>query len=326
MRRFWGLGLLLLVLAACGTDQGLPAEPLRLETKLPPAYLGEPYRTDLLAAGGVRPYDYALKGGLPPGLRFAGGRIEGIPKQKGTYRFEVTVRDAALGAVTKTLALTVGDPPPPRFEQVLPPAETDAAFVWLVRLKGRATLGFSATFALADLEPDLKTLKVAPGARFLVRYRPKDRALDLDLAFARPFSGGEVFRLVLVPGKKLAPRVVPRAVFLDAKGRPFPASRKTPLKRPGAGRYHLFDLVALAQNWGQKQKGKTPLPGDLNADGRVDGGDLAVLRAAYDWADPLALQGRPPKGQDGEQQKPQPEQKQKPPVEGEGKPGGGLPH
>ncbi len=319
---------LLLALAGCGADQGLPAEPLRLETKLAPAYLGEPYQTEILAAGGVRPYAYSLKGELPPGLRFSGGRIVGTPKQKGRYRFEVTVQDAALGAVTKTLTLTVGDPPPPRFVHVLPPAETEAAFVWLVRLKGRATLGFSASFVLRDLVPDLKTLKAAQGARYVVRFREKDQILDLDLAFKAPFKEGEVFRLVLEPKKKLRPAVQARAAFLDAKGKPFPASAKVDLKRPGAGRYRLFDLLALAQNWGKAraEKEKTPPKGDLNGDGRVNAADLEALRAAYDWANPLALEGRPAKGQGGEQQKPPGEEQKKPPVQGEGEPGGGVPH
>ncbi len=326
MRRLWGLWGLVLLLVACGTDQGLPAEPLRLDTKLPPAYLGEPYRTEVLAAGGVRPYAYEARGDLPPGLRFAGGRIAGTPTKKGTYRFEVTVRDAALGALTRTFTLTVGDPPPPRFDHVLPPAETDAAFVWLARLKGRPTLGFSASFRLRDLVPDLKTLRVAKGALYVVRYRAKERVLDLDVAFPAPFQAGEAFRVVLDPAKKLRPAVQATALFLDAKGRPFPASKRLKLKRPGAGRYHLADLVAVARNWGQKQKGKAPLEGDLNADGRVDAKDLALLRAGYDWADPLALEGRPAEGQGGEQQKPQGQKQQKPPVEGQGEAGGGRPH
>jgi len=324
----WSLGFLglVLLLAACGTDQGVPAEPLRLDTKLPPAYLGEPYHTEVLAAGGVRPYAYEARGDLPPGLRFVGGRIEGTPTKKGTYRFEVTVRDAALGALTRTLTLTVGDPPPPRFDFVLPPVETDAAFVWLARLKGRATLGFSASFRLRDLGPDLKTLKVAKGALYVVRFREKERVLDLDVAFPAPFKEDEAFRMVLEPAKKLRPAVQATALFLDAKGRPFPASKRLKLKRPGAGRYHLADLVALARNWGRKQKGKAPLEGDLNADGRVDAKDLALLRASYAWTDPLALQGRPAKGQGGEQQETQSQEQQKPPVQGQGEPGGGLPH
>lgn len=283
MRSLFWLGLLV-VLAACGADQGLPAEPLRFSLKtLPPAYLGEPYRVDLEAAGGVRPYTYEFQGKLPEGLSFRDGRIEGTPKKKGEVRFEVTIKDAALSAVTRTFTLKVTDPPPPRFQFVLPPAAVEDPFIWVAKLEGRRTLGFQARFDLEGLRPELETLKVTDRGLFLVRYDEKTRVLGLDLAFFKPVSKGEVFRLTLVPEKKTQVKRIPyQARFLDAKGAFYPASEKVRFEA-GEGRYGFSDLVALAKNWGKKASKDKPLEGDLNGDGVVNEADFEVLKASYRW-------------------------------------------
>jgi len=108
---------LVFILAACGSDQGVAPEPLRFALdRLPPAYLGEPYRVEVLAQGGIRPYTYEISGKLPPGLSFKSGLISGTPKEKGSYRFEVTVKDAALSAVRAE-----GHRPPAAQVRVRPP-------------------------------------------------------------------------------------------------------------------------------------------------------------------------------------------------------------
>jgi len=276
--------LLPVVLAACGADQGLPAEPLRFSLQNPPpAYLNEPYRVEFKAAGGVRPYAYAFEGTLPKGLAFKDGRIVGKPEEKGEARFKVTVKDAALSAVTRTFVLKVLDPPPPRFRFVLPPAAVADPFIWIARLEGRRTLGFQARFELGALRPELKTLKVTDRGLYLVRYDPKTHVLGLDLVFFKPFSGGEVFRLTLVPGEKTRIKEIPyRARFLDAKGKLFPASEKLRFQA-GEGGYGFSDLVLLARNWGKKGTKERPPEGDLNRDGVVNEADLEVLKAGYRW-------------------------------------------
>ena len=286
MRFLWLL--LLVFLAACGADQGLPAEPLRfLKTNLPPAYLGEPYRVELVAAGGVRPYRYETKGKLPEGLSFKDGVIAGTPKAKGEVRFEVTVRDAGLSALTRTFTLRVTDPPPPAFRFTLPPVAVADPFIAVVGLEGRRTLGFEARFELGALRPDLKTLKVAKGALYLVRYDEKTGVLGLDLAYPKPTSGGEVFRVTLVPEKKARFQRIPyRARFLDEKGKFFAASERVVFAEAESGKYAFADLVRLARNWGRKAKKGEKLEGDLNQDGVVDEADLALLRADYRWAWP----------------------------------------
>jgi len=119
MRKLWPLALLL---AACGAqDVGAGLDPLRLTaTSLPPAYLGEPYSASLAAEGGVRPYSFTLDGKLPEGLSFQGGRLFGVPKEKGSFPLLLTVEDAAKNSRAQRLTLTVSDPPPPRLALVLP--------------------------------------------------------------------------------------------------------------------------------------------------------------------------------------------------------------
>jgi len=166
-----------------------------------------------------------------------------------------------------------------------------------VRLSGRRTLGFEARFALRGLTPDLKTLRVTEDALYLVRFDAKQGVLGLDLAYFEPASGGEVFRLTLVPEREALFKKLPyEARFLDAKGRPFAASERVAFEPEKTGKYAFADLVRLAQNWKRRAKKGEKLAGDLNGDGRVDGADLALLRADYRWAWPKK-ETKPPQSQ-----------------------------
>lgn len=105
----------LLALTACGGTVETPGEPLRLlREPLPQAFIGEPYRATLRAAGGLRPFTYTLSDGeLAPGLQLAGGTISGTPTATGRYTFTVTVSDASLNKTFEEYALTVSEVPPP---------------------------------------------------------------------------------------------------------------------------------------------------------------------------------------------------------------------
>ncbi len=281
MRKLWWV--LVLLLAACGTDQGPAAEPLRLLSgTLPPAYLGERYEATLEVAGGLRPYEVTLeRGKLPKGLRFFGGRITGVPQEKGSFKLTVVVKDAGLSAVTRTVTLSVGDPPPPKFTLALPKSEVKDPFILVARVADREMRGFAARFLLKDLEPDLKTLKLPKDALYVVRYLPEKGALDLDVVFAKAMKSKEAFRVYLKPKKPRRPAVSYRAFFLDKNARPLPGQRE--LKREGEGRYTYKDLVALARAWGQKAEKDQKLSMDLDGDGAVGEKDLAFLRAGYSW-------------------------------------------
>jgi len=269
MRKLWPLFLLL---AACGTQDptGVGMEPLRLtSTSLPHAYLGESYSVALSAEGGVRPYTFTLEGRLPQGLSFQGGRLSGVPRERGTFPLTLTLEDAAKNSRAQRLTLTVSDPPPPRLALVAPPAQVEGPFLLLGRVEVRETLGFQLELPLRDLNPDLASLKVASPV-YLLDYDAEAGLLRLDVAFARPLKDQEAFRLLLTPQKALTPRFSPRVVFYDKEGKPLGEALKR--GRPFA------DLLQLAQNWGKEGK---ELKGDLNGDGKVDGADLQVLGEGY---------------------------------------------
>ena len=285
MRKLWPLFLLL---AACGTQDptGAGMEPLRLtSTNLPPAYLGESYSVAFSAEGGVRPYSFSLDGKLPQGLSFQGGRLSGVPKEKGTFPLTLTVEDGAKNSRAQRLTLTVSDPPPPRLTLVAPPAQVEGPFLLLGRVEVREALGFQLELPLRDLSPDLASLKVASPV-YLLDYDAEAGLLRLDVAFARPLKDQEAFRLLLTPQKALTPRFSPRVVFYDKEGKPLGEALKR--GRPFA------DLLQLAQNWGKEGK---ELKGDLNGDGKVDGADLQALGQGYFFRAPVPA----PAGGDSQQ-------------------------
>ncbi len=269
MRKLWPL---LLLLAACGTQDptGVGVEPLRLtSTSLPPAYLGESYSHAFSAEGGVRPYTFALEGKLPQGLTFQGGRLAGVPREKGQFPLTLTVEDGAKNSRVGRLTLNVSDPPPPRLTLVAPPAQVEGPFLLLGRVEVREALGFQLELRLPDLAPDLQTFRPASPVH-LLDYDATTGLLRLDMAFARPVKDQEAFRLLLNPLKPLTPRLAPRLVLYDKEGKPL--GQALPRGKPFA------ELLALAQAWGKEGK---DLKGDLDGDGRVGEADLKALAAGY---------------------------------------------
>lgn len=286
MRKLWPL---LLLLAACGTQDPtrVGVEPLRLTaTSLPPAYLGENYAYAFSAEGGVRPYSFALEGRLPQGLTFQGGRVSGVPKEKGQFPLILTVEDGAKNSRTARLTLTVSDPPPPRLTLVQPPAQVEGPFLLLGRVEVREALGFQLEVVLKDLSPDLSSFKGASPV-YLLGYDPESGLLRLDMAFSKPLKDQEAFRLLLVPSKPLTPRLSPKVVLYDKEGKP--------LGQPLARGRPFADLLALAQNWGKEGK---ELKGDLDGDGKVGEADLRLLAEGYfPKAKPLPQEPKPGEGQ-----------------------------
>ncbi|GAA6756451.1 putative Ig domain-containing protein [Thermus thalpophilus] len=269
MRKAWAL---LILLAACGTQDptGTGLEALRLTaTSLPPAYLGEPYSATFSAEGGVRPYTFSLEGKLPQGLTFQGGRLGGVPKEKGQFPLILTVEDGAKNSRAQKLTLSVSDPPPPRLTLVAPQAQVEAPFLLLARVEVREAVGFQLELPLKDLTPALESLKAASPAH-LLDYDPETGLLRLDMAFAKPVKDQEVFRLLLTPAKPLTPRLSPKVVLYDKEGKP--VGQALPRAKPFAS------LWEVAQNLGKEGQG---LKGDVNGDGKVDGEDLKALGEGY---------------------------------------------
>jgi large repetitive protein len=62
---------------------------------MPAGTVGKPYKGQLRAQGGVKPYHWKVaRGKLPPGLLKATGTISGTPTKKGAYKFLVRVTDS----------------------------------------------------------------------------------------------------------------------------------------------------------------------------------------------------------------------------------------
>lgn len=249
MRAFL-LGLLL-VLAACGTDQGGSKQPLNINTSLPPAYVGDPYNATFTADGGVQPYTFKLEGSLPKGITFNRTGLSGIPQEKGSYKLRLIIEDANLSKTFKDLTLTVSDPPPPRLTLVQPQSEVSQPFILLLRLEGRESRGFQAQIPLKDFKPVLESLQAQPGVFYVARYNPEREVIDLDVAFAQPKRDLEVLRLTLSPTKALRPALQPRVAYYDKEAKPFPGNPSFE-RIPSEGTYTFADLMTLAQNFGKK--------------------------------------------------------------------------
>ena len=74
--------------------------------------LGQFYFQNLFASGGRTPYNWSITGGaLPPGLRVIrasnGNRIEGTPTARGTFTFNLTVRDQDGQQATQVTSITI---------------------------------------------------------------------------------------------------------------------------------------------------------------------------------------------------------------------------
>ena len=74
--------------------------------------LGQFYFQNLFASGGRTPYNWSITGGqLPPGLRVIrasnGNRIEGTPSVRGTFTFNLTVRDQDGQQATQVTSITI---------------------------------------------------------------------------------------------------------------------------------------------------------------------------------------------------------------------------
>jgi hypothetical protein len=79
---------------------------------LPNGLVNVPYSASIQATGGVSPYSWALLSGGPPGLALStAGVLAGTPTQAGAYNLQVRVMDSQEHAATRTIPLTIQQPP-----------------------------------------------------------------------------------------------------------------------------------------------------------------------------------------------------------------------
>ena len=131
--------------------------PLRLaqdNRDLPEAWVGQPYGEDIAILGGIEPYEVLCEG-LPPGLRWQEGRIEGIPlpqavaegKDVQKYDIRLLVRDqqtrvpswapAPAPQVIGNFRLSVRRPIPLECKGLYPPtARAGVAYQGFIVLRG----------------------------------------------------------------------------------------------------------------------------------------------------------------------------------------------
>jgi len=84
--------------------------PLAITTRaLPSAILNMPYSAQLVATGGLAPYQWFIVGALPPGLTFMNGLISGTATMQGTFPITVRVQDDTGGVRSAMFNLVVDD-------------------------------------------------------------------------------------------------------------------------------------------------------------------------------------------------------------------------
>ncbi len=192
--------VLLLALVACTGEAPLPGDPLRFSTgQLPDPVLAEPYRGELAAAGGLRPYAFRLESGaLPPGLRLQGGVVVGEPTELGRYEFTVAVTDGNLARNVRTYAVTVRDVPVPTVRIEVPETEVRDRTTVRTRIEGardlrairlRLTWGDAPVRLAEDAPPASRRSDVA------LFFEERDDGVAIDLAvLGDPWTGdGDLF-------------------------------------------------------------------------------------------------------------------------------------
>jgi hypothetical protein len=76
----------------------------------PPGYVGQDYLAHISADGGRSPYAYTATG-LPPGLSYSAGAIQGVPITAGTYAVQISATDIDGRRVSRSIDLEI-DPLP----------------------------------------------------------------------------------------------------------------------------------------------------------------------------------------------------------------------
>lgn len=193
----------MIVAAGCSGEAPLPGDPLRLATSsLPGPVLGEAYRADIVAVGGLRPYAVRLEEGeLPPGVTLQGGVLVGTPTELGRFEFTLAVSDANLAQTFATYDVVVRDVPEPRVALTPPDTEVRGRVELRARVEEAYDLrAVRLRVAWDDDAPALPEDAVrASRDDVALLWRADDEGVSVDVAFlGEGFGGdGELFRLVL---------------------------------------------------------------------------------------------------------------------------------
>lgn len=97
-------------------------------TTLKQATVAWAYSQPLTASGGKQPYEFAVSGALPPGLKLMPGALSGFPSASGQWSFDVIVTDANQASASKSVSLTVLPKLEVTTASILPAGSAGAAF------------------------------------------------------------------------------------------------------------------------------------------------------------------------------------------------------
>jgi len=199
--RLVGATVLVVLLVACGGEAPLPGDPLRIASgRLQDPVLGDPYRADVVAVGGLRPYDLRLEeGALPPGIALQNGVLVGTPTELGRFEFTIAVSDANLSSTFETFTLAVRDVPVPRLQLAVPETEVRDTTVLRGRVEEARNLrAVRLRLSWGDLElalPDDAVRASRPDVALFWEPRPDGVAIDLAVLGEAYTGSGELFRL-----------------------------------------------------------------------------------------------------------------------------------
>lgn len=86
---------------------------MRVELNTPAlnqARIGQPYKADIRAKGGMAPYTFKARNPLPEGMELAeNGELKGTPAKTGRYTIQLSIADAARQSGSGTLELVVAE-------------------------------------------------------------------------------------------------------------------------------------------------------------------------------------------------------------------------
>lgn len=187
-------------LNGCTGDAPLPGDPLRLATNaLPDGVVGEAYRVDVVAVGGLRPYDIRIREGrLPPGIALQDGVLVGNPTTLGSFDVTLEATDGNLAATYADYTITIRDVPIPVLRIDVPDTEVRGDTVLRGRLESARDLqGIRVRVRWENPRLSLTEENVERSWRDAVMFTDvSDGRLALDLArLGASFTGdGEAFR------------------------------------------------------------------------------------------------------------------------------------
>jgi hypothetical protein len=267
------LAALLVALAACSGEAPLPGDPLRIaSSSLPDPVLGEAYRADVVAVGGLRPYTVRLEeGALPPGLSLQGGRLVGTPTELGRFSFTLSVADANLASTFESYELTVRDVPRPELRLALPDTEVRGTTTLRGRVEeARDLRAMRLRLAWEGLPLSLPDDAVRASRQDVaVFWRADENGVSIDLAvLGEAFDGdGELFRLEVEVEEATRLGMDLRAELLYADRHAFES------RRLGASRSQLEQDDAAPTDGEEADDGAADEGGGNGADGDATDGE-----------------------------------------------------